>query len=297
MSHDHWPAVVGENLKSYVTIRKSSINCDGYKVNYLTKGQGTPVVFLHGFSGNKSQWRTLMNRYDHQQYQTMAFDLPGFYFTNESLNRRVGIVELSNWLDSLLNQLGIDQCHLVAHSAAVFIAVEYAATCSDRVLSITMANAPQIILPESAEEGGLIQEFLDMLRFESHQDFYDTYKRLFYNPPAFPTLLMDYHYKRFVKAEDRINKSVRDFLRHRPRILTKLSQVDCPVLAVGGDHDLFGGGQAMMDSLALHLKDVETTILSKCGHMSFIERQKAFLEIHTRFLERLVDFSSLRYSS
>ncbi|MFC2135109.1 alpha/beta fold hydrolase [Bacteroidota bacterium] len=104
---------------------KSVVSDDGLTINFLTQGEGEPVIFfVHGFSGDISGWNNQINHFS-KKYRVVAIDLPGF---GESGNER------ENWsmdafgkdVISVIHQLKLSEVILVGHSMGAAVILEAA---------------------------------------------------------------------------------------------------------------------------------------------------------------------------
>ena len=95
--------IVVSHLSSFVNVRKRSISVQGRPVSYLEKGRGTPIVLLHGFCCNKSNWRGVMRRFDLEGYRLIAPDVPGFHLAQIDPSLSYTGRFYNEWLEGFLN--------------------------------------------------------------------------------------------------------------------------------------------------------------------------------------------------
>ena len=101
----------------------------GTSCRVLRGGKGHPVVFFHGFSGLRDSEPMLEQLALH--YAVSAPELPGFgESTGEELLEDMLDFTLHGW--DVVDALGIDHPHLVAHSMGGMIAGEMASVCPER---------------------------------------------------------------------------------------------------------------------------------------------------------------------
>lgn len=101
----------------------------GTSCRVLRGGKGHPVVFLHGFGGLRESEPMLEQLALH--YAVLAPELPGFgHSTGEELLEDMLDFTLHGW--DVVDELGIDHPHLVAHSMGGMIAAEMASVCPER---------------------------------------------------------------------------------------------------------------------------------------------------------------------
>jgi pimeloyl-ACP methyl ester carboxylesterase len=89
---------------------------------YEIHGAGTPVVFLHGLTFDRTTWRPVIERLG-EGVQSIAVDLPGH---GESEGPPVSLDQLAGLVHELLSELGIERPVVVGHSIGGFLAFLYA---------------------------------------------------------------------------------------------------------------------------------------------------------------------------
>lgn len=101
----------------------------GTSCRVLRGGKGHPIVFFHGFGGLRDSEPMLEQLALH--YAVSAPELPGFgESTGEELLEDMLDFTLHGW--DVVDALGIDHPHLVAHSMGGMIAGEMASVCPER---------------------------------------------------------------------------------------------------------------------------------------------------------------------
>ena len=101
----------------------------GTSCRVLRGGKGEPVVFFHGFGGLRDSEPMLEQLAAH--YAVSAPELPGFgESSGEELLEDMLDFTLHGW--DVVDELGIDHPHLVAHSMGGMIAAEMASICPER---------------------------------------------------------------------------------------------------------------------------------------------------------------------
>ena len=105
-------------------------------------GRGPTVVLVHApeIGGGREEWSVLAPLLAAAGFGTVACDLPGFGDAPPE-PRRYGADDMIAGLAGLLDELGIEPCHLVARGLAVGYAAAVAAAQPERVATLT-AVAP-----------------------------------------------------------------------------------------------------------------------------------------------------------
>ncbi|ARR55439.1 hypothetical protein HY78_19340 [Rhizorhabdus wittichii DC-6] len=119
------------------TIEPIEINARFVPNPVLVKGEGRPLVYLHGLIGQ--EWPDLLDRLSgrfrvHAPAHAGSTDARDL----ESLD---GFSDLVLYYDDLFDRLGLDQFDLVGHSFGGAVAAEYAATFNRRVRKLVLIDA------------------------------------------------------------------------------------------------------------------------------------------------------------
>lgn len=103
------------------------------------EGEGPPVVFLHGIPTWGFLWRGVAPHLE-SDYRTIVPDMVGYGNSSmkEGFDRSIRAQEQA--LDGLLDHLGVDAAHLVAHDIGGGVALRFAAHNPDRVASLVCSN-------------------------------------------------------------------------------------------------------------------------------------------------------------
>lgn len=267
--------LLGSHMTSFVNVRKRSVDVNGQQTSYLERGEGVPVVFLHGFSCHKSNWRGVMSRFP-DGYRIIAPDVPGFCLAQINAQTRFSRQYFIEWLDGLANALGIDSFHLVAHSISTMIGIFYGAAKGERLHSLTLANTPEFFMPDAAKSGGLVDEFFDSIEMESAKDWYHGMCRLFYRKPAIPPVIREYNFNVYKKNLPFAMPFLEVLRKLRPQVMASSSRVNCNVILISSDHDITAPN-GLESEVQSNFPSACKIHLTQCGHMSYLEKQTDFI--------------------
>lgn len=115
---------------------------------YDDDGSGPPIVFLHGGWLSGESWAGQRERFG-DEHRIVVPDLRGHGRTGSSDARRYSVELMADDLDSLLSELGIDECVLCGLSLGSMVAQSYAARHPDRIRGLLLAGAVQTFPPVS----------------------------------------------------------------------------------------------------------------------------------------------------
>lgn len=247
------------------------------KVNGLeiekVDGDGTPVVFLHGWLGSKESWN--------QVRQHLDLDNPMMFYSHRC-HGNSGCEEFHDFsspakdIDQLLDELEIEKPIIVGHSMGGMTALKYAAeydNFSGLFLIGTCASTPE---PEVENPEFYLENFDSMDRDKWAEMITENYAR----ETDFPAIAEQAR-KQLANAPDEpviyglkamVNYDVRD----------SLDDMDAPSLVVAGDRDL-----AIKDHMTEELSEIlgcERKVLD-ATHLMLQERPKELAELIEDFVE------------
>jgi pimeloyl-ACP methyl ester carboxylesterase len=130
-------------IEQFETPNSHFYNWNGIQLHYVEKGEGIPVVLLHGFGGSFDNWRKLMEAFP-EGYRLIAADLPGFGLSeyDENLAPEVDLTAYyTQFTADLLTELKIDTCYLIGNSLGGFLAWETTLRNEDKVKKLVLLNS------------------------------------------------------------------------------------------------------------------------------------------------------------
>jgi pimeloyl-ACP methyl ester carboxylesterase len=122
-----------------VIIQSRFADANGVKLHYLTAGQGTPVLLLHGYAQTSHMWKPLITKLA-ATHQVIAPDLRGF---GQSAKPESGYEKktLAQDIHALIASLGIKQLAIAGHDIGLMVAYAYAAQYPSEVTKIALMDA------------------------------------------------------------------------------------------------------------------------------------------------------------
>ena len=104
-------------------------------ITYVERGEGAPLVFLHGIGGDAACWQPQLEAFS-ERYRAVAWNMPGY--GGSAPLREMTFPGLAEALLRLLDRLDIERAHLVGHSMGGMVAQEFAATWPERLRSLVL---------------------------------------------------------------------------------------------------------------------------------------------------------------
>jgi len=235
-----------------------SVSIDGFDLYYQTAGEGPPVVFLHGFSGNHLSWWQQVPSFA-DDYRCVAPDQRGFG-RSVDVDGGPGVAAFPDDLAALLDHLGVDRAALVGHSMSGWTAASFATRYPERVAALVLSGTPGGLLPverhhELMEAGAGDLPEVDPLTPET--EFLE----------ASITELNDHGPAEWT--------AVRPTLDELPLDADGILDAGIPVFAVAGEADAFMPRPAV-EALSDRLEGCDYEVVEGAGHSSNFDRPVAF---------------------
>jgi haloalkane dehalogenase len=105
----------------------------------LDRGDGDPVVLLHGVPTSSFLYRRLVPLLS-GSFRAVAFDFPGLGLAGRPQDFDYSWSGLARWFESALESLGIGRFHLVVHDIGGPIGCDVAVRQPERILTLTALN-------------------------------------------------------------------------------------------------------------------------------------------------------------
>ena len=266
-----------------------AVTSDHVRLYFEETGSGTPIVFLHEFAADHTNWEPQM-RYFARGHRCIAYSARGY--TPSDVPPSPDAYSYRHfYTDALavLDHLGIARAHLVGLSMGSYSSLQIALNASDRALSMTLAGvgsgsnldnleayrtqcratAEQFATIGSAEVAKVTREAPGRIPFlvkdpRGHADFYGALARHDSRGSA---------------------NTMRGFQGGRPSIYTQteaIRKVPTPALIICGDED----DSCVEPSLFLkrQLPAAGLTFFPKSGHVLNLEEPALFNDMVERFI-------------
>lgn len=137
------------------------IETNGTKLEYIEKGQGVPVVFVHGTLNDFRSWGLQMEPFS-EQYRAIAYSRRYHYPNAGPGDNSDYSVDLhAEDLASLIRGLRLQRCHIVGSSYGAYTASVFASKHPELVRSLTLGEPPILPWLEGTQEGApLVAAFM-----------------------------------------------------------------------------------------------------------------------------------------
>jgi len=262
-----------------------TVTVGGIEVHYREAGSGTPVVLVHGFTGNSRNWALVVPAL-RQRYRVISPDLPGHGLSGRPADPGAYTLEaMADAVVGLMEELGLGPCHLVGHSMGGMVAQLIALAHPQRLRSLVLVDT-------SAEppEGLRTRERARMVELARQQGMEAVWEaQLAMNPMADqlraqPEFLQTWREQFLMTSREAYIYCAQAMAQRRP-LLDELSRLSLPVLIVCGQNDepFVGPSRRLHQCIA----GSQLAFIPDCGHTPQIERPQEFVPLLLQFLQRV----------
>jgi len=143
-----WVAQRAQSARSQNPPAGNVVNVDDTQVHYLERGHGTPLVLLHGNTLRLEDFVAsgLVERLA-RNYRVLAFDRPGFGYSERPRNRLWTAETQAALLGQALLQLGVERPIVLGHSWGTLVALEMALIPSVGVRKLVLISGYYFATP------------------------------------------------------------------------------------------------------------------------------------------------------
>ena len=257
--------------------------------HYVSRGEGPPVVLLHGVGGLHAAWQPQLDALA-DRYRVVAWDMPGY--AGEDMNSAMTFEGLAAALGALLDDLGGTPVHLVGHSMGGMVAQEFAVTGQDCLASLTLlATSPAFGRPD----GDFQKQFVaDRLRpLDDGKGMAGVadgavLARLI-GPLAEPGALTVAQTCMTQVPEAAYRAAIQCITAFDRR--DALGAIGVPTLVIAGDADS-NAPAAMMERMAAKIPGARYACMAGTGHFGNLERPDEFNALLAGFIEQVAGSQS-----
>lgn len=148
------------NVKKHYPPEGAFVTVQDVKLHYLSRGEGKPLVFLHGGVLNGHDFDEVIEIAAANGYRAIAFDRPGYGYSKRPGNVSVTPKLQAQLLHEALEALEIEKPILVAHSWSGVLALTYALEYSDDLSGVVTLGAAAYPEGYPAEKGDPISTII-----------------------------------------------------------------------------------------------------------------------------------------
>lgn len=265
---------------------------DGREIAFVDRGEGDPLLFVHGLGSNLSLWREALDAFD-DSHRVLALDLPGYGLSGKA-DVPGTMSFFAEVVTGVLDERGLDAVTVVGVSMGGQVGLTLALEAPERVRRLALVS-PAGIEPFSPKEAaalkqattaeGILNTTDEQVRQNTALNFAEWIDRYAWIIEQRLALSERDDFAAYAKANAR---SVAGMLESDVR--DRLGEIDVPALV------LFGAGDRLIPNPYLHpdmtttdvadrareaLPEATVRVVEKAGHLLMLERPEGFRqELH-----------------
>ena len=274
------------------------VTVEGTRLHFVTRGEGRPVVLIHGNPGSTQDWTRVFGPLA-ALHKVIAFDRPGHGSSQRPKHIDATVEVQSRLLHDALKQLHVERPIVVGHSWGGALALIYAINYPTEVAGVVLV-APAVY--ESQDGVSLVTELPavpvigDAVNFVLTPLLAATFVRSAlkkaFSPDPVPknylrSVLSEWTKAKKVKAYSLDEASLNDSLK---QFSPRYPEITIPVSILAGDSDLIVLEKKNAERLHQVLPKSRLILLPKTGHQIPFTRSQAVVDE----IERVQKLSRVR---
>jgi pimeloyl-ACP methyl ester carboxylesterase len=257
------------------SIQSKTCQINGIDVHYLTKGEGAPLIIIHGGSDGAEAWKANIALLA-KQYHVFVPDLPGFGLSAEVLSS-YKVTDLADFIDQFATNLGLQGFFLMGHSFGGGIAAHYALKYPQKVRKLILVSS-LCLGKEIAWWIRLVsQPGIYKISSEAVLAGYKGIKKIAHFLGPWDVT------QPITRASVQIGAEIANFTQQTIVLLGQLPTLLMPTLVLWGEKDPVVPASQAYGAAAL-IPDCRVRVFAKCGHSVYRERLHDFSSEISGFL-------------
>ena len=273
-----------------VTSEMSLVQVNGIEFHVEDRGNGAPVVLLHGFTGSSASWFSISDELA-WRHRVIALDLIGHGASYVSSDpKRYAFDRALDDLAEVSNQLGAARATWLGYSMGGRLALGFALRHPNRVSSLILESATPGIQDDAERQQRLAADVTLARRIEDAgtEVFVAEWERLpmWESQRALPELVRERQRElRLGNSAIGLANSLRGMGQGaQPSFWDRLGELDMPVLLIAGALDRKFAGIA--GKMSVKIPHATVSIVANTGHAVHLEQPRDFARDVLAFLQR-----------
>lgn len=115
---------------------------NGVGLHFIEKGEGEPIIFIHGLTGDYSVWNRQVDAFAKEGYRAVAYSRRYNFPNKNKLRPNHSAIVEANDLAQFMNELKVKDAHIVGFSYGAYTALILALEHPEKVKTLTLAEPP-----------------------------------------------------------------------------------------------------------------------------------------------------------
>jgi 2-succinyl-6-hydroxy-2,4-cyclohexadiene-1-carboxylate synthase len=267
------------------------IAVNGISLNVETsgRGDGPPLLLLHGFTRDARDWQPILPCFD--AYRTVRVDLIGHGKSDSPPDpARYSMAHAVDDLLALLHHLDIDRTALLGYSLGGRVALHFALEAPQLLWALVLESASPGIAIESERDARRRSDaaLADSLLTDGLEPFVERWQAqpLFASQSDLPAaVLAEQRRQRLENNPAGLANSLRGMgAGAQDYLLPRLHEIQTPTLFLAGALD--ERYATLAPAMAAEVPGSEYRIIEHAGHTTHLEQPEIFTQLVTDFLSR-----------
>ena len=232
------------------------------KYKYMEKGEGTPIIILHGLMGGLSNFEGVMEHFPKKGYKILIPELPIYDMPMLKTN----VKQFAKYVEKFIEFKGLKDVILLGNSLGGHIGLLHTKLYPAKVKALVITGSSGLY--ESAMGGGYTKRSDYEVIKKKAQD-------VFYDPAVATKDIVDEVYET-VNDRNKLIKTLaiaKSAIRHN--MAKDLPKMDTPTCIIWGKNDGVTPPEVATEFNEL-LPDSDLFWIDKCGHAAMMEHPEEF---------------------
>ncbi|MFZ1809211.1 MAG: alpha/beta hydrolase [Cyclobacteriaceae bacterium] len=249
-------------------------------INYKIKGEGLPVIFIHGFCETGEIWDSFITGLSNN-YQVITLDLPGFG-SSKLAKTDITLQEIGRDLNEWVLAQGFKDPVVIGHSLGGYISLSMAEQMPSLFSAFGLIHSTA--RADTNEKRINRTKVMAFVKEHGVKAFVDSFVPDLYHQKNHPSI--DFVHKTALKTTESTFLAYTTAMRDRPSTEKLIANSPKSILIVGGEKDSVIAIDSLREQAALN-RLVSFHSLPEVGHMGMFEASSELASIVNNFVSNV----------
>ena len=262
------------------------VDVDGVSFHYIDKGQGKPLLFLHGFALSTEAWKSQIDEFS-KNYRVIALDLPGFGYSDRSFSLNYSRQSQGEFVNRFMETVHITKAVVIGHSLGGGIAAQLALLHPekiDRLVLVDSAGYEKVPERWGAINIPVFDRFVARFFIVNRFAALHLLTKAFFDDKLVSNEIVD-QFLRPSYVKDSLQVLIKMTLDQKTEDFpNKIKEIKQKTFVIWGREDaMIGAGDA--ERFHFDIKNSQMVIIPEVGHLPFMELPAQFNSYLSEFLK------------
>lgn len=249
-------------------------------INFKTRGEGLPIIFIHGFCENLEIWESFVQKIE-GEFQIVTLDLPGFG-RSELESNAISIDQIGTLINNWVVEQRFDNPILVGHSLGGYVSLAMMSQNPEFFSGLVLLHSTaRADTEEKKQNRNKVKAFV---RENGLQPFFDSFVPGLYYLKDHSSIPLAH--KIASQTSESTFLAYTNAMRDRLPREDILSHAKVPILIIAGQNDAIIDVKSLEEQAQLNEK-IGFYSLPKVGHMGLFEAENDVVKIITNFAKQV----------